>query len=104
VSSRRILDNLIFLYELGADITVRIPLITGINDDYENLNQICDFLAALPRIRHLHILPYHDFQKNKYIKLGMPYEADDIVVPDPDRLTLPIRQLKDRNFKVNVGG
>ena len=104
VSNKTILDNLMFLYELGADITIRIPLIPGINDDYENIDQICDFLTALPKIRNVHILPYHDIQKSKYTKLGLAYDADDIVRPDPDRLELPLRQFKDRGFQVNLGG
>lgn len=104
VSNRTILDNLVFLYDLGANITIRIPLLPGINDDRGDINQICDFLTALPGIRNIHILPYHDIQKSKYTKLGMSYDADDIVIPDPDRLALPLRQLKDRGFQVNLGG
>lgn len=104
VSSKTILDNLTFLYDLGANITIRIPLIPGINDDHENLNQICALLAALPRIREVHILPYHDFQKSKYTKFGMPYNVDNLVTPDPDRLSLLLKQFKDRDFQVSLGG
>jgi len=104
VSSKTILDNLTFLYNLGANITIRIPLIPGINDDHENINQICGFLTTLPKIRDVHILPYHDFQKSKYTKLGMPYDADDIVTPELERIAVPIRQLKDRDFQVSLGG
>ncbi len=103
-SNKTILDNLIFLYDLGANITIRIPLIPGINDDHENMNQICGFLCALPGIRDVHILPYHDFQKSKYTKLGMPYDADFIVTPDSERLAGPLRQLKNKGFQVNLGG
>lgn len=104
VSSKTILDNLTFLHNLGADITIRIPLIPEVNDDRDNINQICDFLTALPKIRNVHILPYHNIQKNKYTRLGMPYESDDIVEPDSDRLALPLKQLKDRGFQASLGG
>lgn len=104
VSNKMILDNLSFLHDVEANITIRIPLIPGMNDDDENMNQICDFLATLPRIRDVHILPYHDFQKSKYTKLGVPYDADNILMPDPDRLASSLRQFKDRGFQVNLGG
>jgi len=104
VSSKTILDNLIYLYNLGANITIRIPLIPGMNDDHENMNQICGFLATLPRIRDVHLLPYHDLQKSKYTKLGMAYDTDDIVTPDPERLALPLRKFKDKGFQVSLGG
>jgi pyruvate formate lyase activating enzyme len=104
VSSKSILDNLKFLYDRGADITIRIPLIPGVNDDRDNIHQICEFLSGLPKIRNVHILPYHDIQKNKYTKLGMPYAAGDIAVPDSEKLAFTVSHLKSRGFQIGLGG
>ena len=104
VSNKTILDNLTFLHHLGAKITIRIPLIPGINDDDENLSQICGFLCPLQGIRDVHILPYHDFQKNKYGKLGLTYSADHIVTPTPERVSISMKQFEEKGFQVSIGG
>ena len=104
VSNKTILDNLRFLHDLGADITIRVPLIPGVNDDSENLSQICGFLYPLKGIRVVHILPYHDFQKNKYSKLGMTYAADHIVTPTPERVSMSLKQFEEKGFQISIGG
>ena len=104
VSNQTILDNLAFLHNLEANVTVRIPLIPGINDDHENLSQICSFLLPFKGIRDVHILPYHDYQKNKYGKLGMEYTADDIVAPTPERVSNSLKQFEEKGFQVSIGG
>jgi len=104
VSNKTILDNLTFLHNLGAKITIRIPLIPGVNDDNENLSQICGFLYPLQGIRDVHILPYHDFQKNKYSKLGLTYSADHIVTPTPERVSISMQQFEEKGFQVSLGG
>ena len=104
VSNKTILDNLTFLHHLGAKITIRIPLIPGVNDDEENLSQISGFLYPLKGIRDVHILPYHDFQKNKYSKLGLTYSADHIVTPTPERVSISIKQFEEKGFQVSLGG
>jgi pyruvate formate lyase activating enzyme len=104
VSNQTILDNLAILHNLEANVTVRIPLIPGINDDPENLSQICGFLFPFKGIRDVHILPYHDYQKNKYSKLGMEYAADDIVAPTPERVSMSLKQFEEKGFQVSIGG
>ena len=104
VSNKTILDNLTFLHHLGAKITIRIPLIPGVNDDEENLSQISGFLYPLKGIRDVHILPYHDFQKNKYSKLGLTYSADHIVTPTPVRVSISMKQFEEKGFQVSLGG
>jgi pyruvate formate lyase activating enzyme len=40
-------------------LTVRIPLIPGVNDDRENLSATADFLIGLERVPPVDLLPYH---------------------------------------------
>jgi len=104
VPNKIILDNLTFLNHLGADITIRIPLIPGINDDDDNLLEICNFLYPFDSIREVHILPYHDYQKNKYSKLGIPYRADPIAAPKQERISAFVKQFEQTGFRVSLGG
>ncbi len=71
VSNERILENLRNLSGAGACVRVRIPLIPGINDSDENLTECGEFLAGLPRLEGVEIMPYHEIGAVKYQNLGM---------------------------------
>ncbi len=61
-----ILSNLGMLMELGADITVRIPLIPGVNDSDEEISAIAEYLSAHSgRYRKAQIMPYHPMGTGK---------------------------------------
>ncbi|MEN8245123.1 MAG: glycyl-radical enzyme activating protein [Thermodesulfobacteriota bacterium] len=104
VSNEQILKNLELLANLGSRIIIRIPLIPGINDNKDNINNMATFLAHLPQIKTVHILPYHDFQKSKYEKFSMNYQARDIKPPSPERVEAIRKHLADTGLSVEVGG
>lgn len=47
VSNQCILDNLRLIAELGTPYQIRIPLIDGVNSDYENIEQTARFIQEL---------------------------------------------------------
>lgn len=104
VSNEQILENLEALARYGSRITIRIPLIPGINDDKDNINRTATYLAHLPQIKKVHILPYHDFQKSKYDKFSMNYNARDVKPPSSDRVETIQNQLASTGLSVEVGG
>jgi pyruvate formate lyase activating enzyme len=104
VSNDLILSNLKRLARSGADIILRIPIIPGINADDDNIDFTGMFLRALPEIRRVHILPYHDFQKNKYIRFNMEYQADHILPPAQDELCAVKKRLEAFELNVDIGG
>jgi pyruvate formate lyase activating enzyme len=77
VSNRQILSNLQKLSETGAHIIVRIPLIPEINDDEENLVCCIAFLAKLPHLDGVAVMPYHEIGIAKYQALGMKYRLEN---------------------------
>jgi pyruvate formate lyase activating enzyme len=104
VSNEQILENLEALASHGNRIIIRIPLIPGINDDEDNIDGTATYLAHLPQIKKVHILPYHDFQKSKYDKFSMNYNAHDVKPPSPDRVEAIQNQLARIGLSVEVGG
>ena len=72
-----VLENLRYLAGLGVELTLRVPLVPGFNDDEAAMRGILDFAAALPRPasgpRALNILPYHDLAIGKYGGLDRSY-------------------------------
>jgi pyruvate formate lyase activating enzyme len=85
VSNEMILSNLRKLSGLGHNIIIRIPLIPGINDDEENLRQTGVFLAHLPNIPPVELLPYHNIAEGKYAGLGQEYGLE-IRPPDTEQM------------------
>lgn len=81
VSNELILSNLQRLEESGERIEIRIPLIPGVNDDAENLQQTAEFISRLPNITGVELMGYHDIAAAKYEALGMVYPLPDIVPP-----------------------
>ena len=81
VSNEIILTNLRRLSELEQNIIIRIPVIPGINDDEENLRQSGAFLASLPKVPQVELLPYHSIAEGKYAGLGREYELSEIRPP-----------------------
>lgn len=86
VSNKLILSNLHKLSTAGAHIIIRIPLIPGINDDEENLQNSAAFMAALPALDGVEIMPYHDIGVAKFNALGMTYNLVDTKSPSKDKV------------------
>ena len=88
VSNRLILSNLQRLSAGGARIIVRIPLIPGVNDDEHNLKLTRQFLAGLPHLVGVEVLPYHDIAAAKYSALGLTYRLPELASPSAERVAL----------------
>ena len=69
-SNKIILDNLKKLDKRGCNIVIRIPLISGFNDDKKTFSDIGKFLSELKNIRFIEVLPFNVFAESKYSKLG----------------------------------
>ena len=104
VSNEVILSNLEMLAKEGAKITIRIPLIPGINDDDENINQTGLFVSALPGLNTVHLLPFHDFYKTKYSKFSMQYYGKDIRLPKSSRICDAVTILEKFGLLATIGG
>jgi pyruvate formate lyase activating enzyme len=80
VSNRRILGNLEELVARGRPVTVRIPVMPGINDTEDEISQFARYLAELPA-RQVELLPYHHIGAGKYKRLGLTYRLEDAPQP-----------------------
>lgn len=88
VSNERILQNLLLTNELedGPRLVVRTPLIPGVNDSREELENIGRFCSRLKRLDHIQLLPYHKLGTATYEKLGRPYLLGDVATPTPEHM------------------
>lgn len=105
VDNDKIKANLIALADTGADINIRIPLITGVNDGELNIEQTARFVAALSgEKKKVNILPYHNIAQQKYKKLGKEFNSDNLTEPAKDRVSSIIEQFESFGLEAIVGG
>ena len=104
VSNRRILDNLQRLSQAGAGLVVRIPLVPGANADAENLAATAAFLAGLPNLLRVDVLPYHPSAEAKYAGLGRDYALAGLGTPPADALESAAAALQRFGLPTTIGG
>ena len=86
VSNKLILKNLEMLAERGHDITLRVPIIPGINDSDEHIRQLGAFAATLPHLNRVDVLPYHNIAAEKYQRLSRVYKLLETRPPSDERM------------------
>ncbi|MDI3526963.1 MAG: pyruvate formate lyase activating enzyme [Tenuifilum sp.] len=99
-----ILNNLSMLNELGASVMVRVPLIPGITDDEENLLAIKEIVKGSNSIKRLDLLPYHHMAKDKYRRLNLPFELEDLEAYKNERLKEIELMFSDLEMPISIGG
>lgn len=103
VSNKVILDNFDRLVKAGANVTVRIPVIPGINDTDENIHNTITFLMEKAPDCHVSLLPYHRLGVAKYKKLDMEYDLEEILPPSDEKMKHIEEFFKEKGFHVTVG-
>lgn len=104
ISNEQILRNLETLVELKANINIRIPVIPGINDQTEQMNNMICYLSGLNGITSVDLLPYHNFARNKYKRFRHLNRLDGISKPTDSQLDKLKEQFESAGFSVKIGG
>ena len=103
--NQKILNNLKAIADAGKHIIIRIPLIGGINDTDENIEQTAKFISELAGEKKLvHLLPYHAIAENKYMKLGKSDDFEKLKEPDKETLDKVIAKFAEYGISASVGG
>lgn len=74
VSNRLILENLNWLMKTEIPFIVRVPLIPGVSDSYENLEATALLLQGAKNLELVELLPYHITAGAKYPLLQRDYK------------------------------
>ena len=69
VPPRQILDNLRMLYERGAEIVLRCPIVPGLNATDEHFRTIAALANEMSKLI-INILPYHNMGRDKWARSG----------------------------------
>lgn len=103
VENVNILRNLRKLSDRGCNIYIRMPIIAGINDDDEHINEVIKFISSL-NILQVNLLPYHKMGMDKYRRLKMQYNLTGMEQPSNESMEKIKDRFKNSGIKVEIGG
>lgn len=104
VQNQLVLKNLQLISDEGGVIYLRLILLKRINDDVPTmLNTIGWLKDNHINIKQVDLLPYHDFGRDKYTKLGRPC-TQNFEVPEQGRIEELKKVLEGSGYFVKIGG
>lgn len=94
-----ILHNLRVLSEMGTPFVVRVPLVPGVTDTKQNLEDIAKTVCGLPGLIRVDLLPYNKAAGGKYSACGMEFEPNYI---ENSELNADPEPFKSQGIEVKV--
>jgi len=88
------------LSALGRPMWVRFVLVPGLTDDYDNVEKLADICAGLKTLERVEILRFHQMGREKWHKLGLKYELENVEPPEPELTERVREQFRRRGLKV----
>jgi pyruvate formate lyase activating enzyme len=73
VDNKLILENLDFLCSSTTKFIIRVPLIPGVNDTEENMENIAELVQYAKSLIRIEILPYNQVAGAKYSMIGQEF-------------------------------
>lgn len=86
VDNELIFSNLKSLFEVGARIWIRIPIIPSVNDSVDEMKKIKDFIDTCGVPEKIDLLPYHPMGESKCQALGKSQRLFEI--PSPEKIKM----------------
>ena len=102
-SNRHILENLEALVTAGRPVTVRLPVVPGINDGPADVRAACDYLAKL-NLTRVDLLPYHRAGAEKYRRLGREYRLVQTAPPTDAAMAAMAAEMEAVGIPVRIAG
>jgi pyruvate formate lyase activating enzyme len=86
VSNELIRENLARIDSSGVAVEVRIPVIPGINDSRQNIEESARFLRGFTCVQSVTLLPYHNLGESKYPRVGRTYRLEGLETPSREAM------------------
>ena len=104
MSNRQILENLRLLSASGVSNYIRIPVIPGITDTADNIQDILACITDVRGIKQVNLLPYHRIAEHKYQRLGQQNPMSGVEPPSEIRIQELKAMFETHGFQTNIGG
>ena len=101
-----IIKNWRLLINSGRDIMLRVPIISGMNDDTDQLESLRQFIVETKTesLKKINLLPYHKIGSSKYKRFNIPYRMGSTEPPSKERMNELKEFFSDTGVKVKIGG
>lgn len=103
VGNEQILSNLKSLSNMGKKIIVRMPIIAGVNDDFETIDKTIEFLKEI-HFERVDLLPYHKMGMNKYTNLDREYQLTGMEKPSDEHMQEISERFLSAGMLNKIGG
>lgn len=80
VSNKKELEFAKYLSSINKPMWIRQVLVPGITDNEKDLIELKNFVSSLSSVERVEVIPYHDFGKFKWNKLGLEYPLENVRV------------------------
>jgi pyruvate formate lyase activating enzyme len=104
VSNALILSNLEALGRMHQRIWIRVPVIPGINDGEDDLKATARFVANLPGVLQVNLLPFHRAGLPKNTRLEREHGMEDVPVPSPAAMARALDIFSSHGLTAISGG
>lgn len=89
------------LSDHGVAMWIRFVLVPGLTDARDNVETVADYVATLPTVARVEVLPFHQMGRDKWDALGMRYELGDTRPPTPELVERVRAQFRARGLEVH---
>ncbi|PRY20056.1 cobalamin-independent glycerol dehydratase small subunit [Aliiruegeria haliotis] len=103
VDNRIILENALRIATLSHTV-VRVPVVPGVNDNAQAIDNISTFATYMPGVDTVHLLPYHSYGENKYALLGQDYPMNGVPDLKPADMAPFVTLVEAKGLTCVVGG
>lgn len=88
------------LAALGKPAWVRFVLVPGLTDDDANVTGLAQFVAQLPNVERLEVLPFHQMGAYKWKERGLDYPLEGVEAPSPELVAHVQQIFREQGCKV----
>ncbi len=99
-----ILDNLRRLDELARPYLLRVPMVPGHTDTYDNIDGIISFASELKNLDTVCLLPYNRLGEDKYRRLGDRPPLGHMTTQSEAEIESRAQRFRKADIKVRIGG
>lgn len=92
-----------YLADIGKPTWIRFVLVPGLTDPAANVEGLAQFVATLPNVERVEVLPFHQMGAYKWEQLGYDYALKATPTPTPELVQATIARFTAQGIAA-VGG
>jgi len=86
------------LSDMGKKMWIRYVLVPGYTDDFNDVEDLADFVMTLDGVDRVEILPFHKMGEKKWEELGFKYHLKEVKPPSNELVKRVIMQFRSRGL------